>query len=102
MLEAQGVSRVTAIKVDVEGYEAHVFSGASRILTQSIQPKIIFEFCDWAEDRAFPGKCGWAQSILQGFGYSLWKISEYTRGGPPLKEPVTKGTETIVAVSRRA
>lgn len=102
MLEAQGISRVTAIKVDVEGYEAHVFNGAISILTQSIRPKIIFEFCDWAEERAFPGKCGWAQSILQGLGYSLWKLNEYVSGGPPLKEPLTKGTETIVAVSRGA
>jgi FkbM family methyltransferase len=99
ILEAHSVPKVTAIKVDVEGYEAHVFSGAQQTLTQDVQPPIIFEFCDWAEDRAFPGKCGWAQSILQGFGYSLWTLNDYVSGGAPLKEPLTKGTETIVAVS---
>ena len=98
ILSEHGISRVTAIKVDVEGYEAHVFEGAKKTLTQGVRPRIIFEFCDWAENRAFPGRCGWAQSILQDFGYRLWTLADYVSGGQWLKEPRTKGTETIVAV----
>jgi FkbM family methyltransferase len=99
ILEEQSAGQPAAIKVDVEGYEAHVFAGARKILTHARRPRIIFEFCDWAEERAFPGRRGWAQTVLMEFGYQLWTLGDYLAGRAPLRAPVLQGTETIVAVS---
>ncbi|MBV8732050.1 MAG: FkbM family methyltransferase [Acidobacteriia bacterium] len=90
------VSEVTAVKIDVEGYEAHVFLGASRLL--SCGATFVFEFLDWAEERAFPGKAGWAQQILLDAGYRLWSLAEFVRGGAPLTAPITKGKADILAM----
>src|SRR5262249_49819145 len=64
ILRDNSVSDVAVVKVDVEGYEADVFQGAEVLLNSCHRPRIVFEFCDWAEERAFPGKRGWAQEIL--------------------------------------
>jgi FkbM family methyltransferase len=92
-------ARVSAMKVDTEGYEAHVFLGARQLLGSRYAPVIVFEFCDWAEERAFPGKKGWAQSILMETGYKLWTMESYVNNGAPLKEPVTEGFHSIVGIS---
>jgi FkbM family methyltransferase len=91
------VPEVSAIKVDVEGYEAHVFLGAKGLLSRS-HPPVIFEFCDWAEQRAFPGKLGWAQEILAAHGYALWKLPDFVKGRAPLTQPVREGFHSIVAI----
>jgi FkbM family methyltransferase len=96
ILDTLGISDVTAMKVDVEGYEAHVFLGANNLLSRGTT--IVFEFLDWAENRAFPGKAGWAQEILFDAGYRLWQLPQFVRGGPPLTEPLRKGTGDIVAL----
>ena len=89
---------VKVMKVDVEGYEAHVFMGGSGLLSRKPRPSIVFEFCDWAEERAFPGRRGWAQNILLDAGYRLWTLAAYTEGKPPLDEPIRTGTVSIVAI----
>jgi FkbM family methyltransferase len=99
ILEDQGVAEVAALKIDVEGYEAHVLLGAQRLLRSPV-PRIVFEFCDWAEERAFPGKAGWAQEILLNSGYELWRLSAFQSNGKPLHEPVRKGSDSIVAIPR--
>jgi FkbM family methyltransferase len=91
---------VAAIKVDVEGFEAAVFHGARRLLGQPHSPPVVFEFADWAEERAFEGRAGWAQEILQHYGYSVWRLNDYLARRPPLSEPLRRGFETIVAVKR--
>jgi FkbM family methyltransferase len=91
------VPEVSVVKVDVEGYEAHVFLGARQLLAGS-HPPIIFEFCDWAEERAFPGRRGWAQEILLEHGYALWTVSNFFHGSPPMVQPLRKGCHSIVAV----
>jgi FkbM family methyltransferase len=96
ILDTLGVSDVTAMKVDVEGYEAHVFLGASKLLSRGTA--IVFEFLDWAENRAFPGKAGWAQEILFDAGYRLWQLSEFVKEGAPLRAPLRSGQSDIVAV----
>lgn len=89
--------RVGVVKIDVEGFEAHVLLGASGLLHSDAAPSIVMEFCDWAEERAFPGRRGWAQQILLDAGYTLWLMEEYRRHGDPLSAPVTDGFHTIFA-----
>ena len=45
---------------------------------QSMFHVVAFEFCDWAEERAFPGKKGWAQQILPGAGMNRILYIRYT------------------------
>ena len=57
------------IKVDVEGFEASVFSGMTE-LSISNKPKIIFEFSEWAEVAAgFSARE--AQSVILSKGYKI-------------------------------
>ena len=98
VIQEAGGGDIGAIKVDVEGYEAHVFEGAAQLLAGPHPPAIVFEFCDWAEERAFPGQCGWAQQILLDHGYRLWRIADYLAGRTCFERPLTKGFESIAAI----
>jgi hypothetical protein len=98
ILMEHAVTRVSAMKVDTEGYEAHVFLGAQELLCGSSPPPIVFEFCDWAEERAFPGKKGWAQEILIGAGYTLWTMPDYLQNRAPLSGPIVHGSHSIVGL----
>ncbi len=69
ILQEQGVTVVSVMKIDVEGFEAEVILGAANLLYSASPPPIVFEFCDWAEERAFPGKKGLAQTLLMDAGY---------------------------------
>jgi len=85
------------IKVDVEGYEYAVFAGGSKLLSRSVSPTIIFEFCDWAEDAAAGIEIGGAQQVLKQFGYQIWRLSDYMAGKPPLEANLKTGTDMLVA-----
>jgi FkbM family methyltransferase len=98
ILLEHGVGRVSVMKIDTEGYEAHVFLGARELLRGDSPPPLVFEFCDWAEERAFPGRKGWAQEILLDAGYTLWTISDYLKDRPPLNGPLTQGSHSIVGI----
>jgi FkbM family methyltransferase len=87
---------VAAIKIDVEGFEAHVLLGASELLHSRKAPFIAFEFCDWAEDRAFPGRKGWAQQILLDAGYKLSRLVEGAQEPIALAAPIAEGCHTII------
>lgn len=100
ILLEHGVERVSAVKVDTEGFEAHVFLGAQGILRGPSPPPIIFEFCDWAEERAFPGRKGWAQEVLLDAGYSLWTVGAWLSRDAPLRHPLVEGADSIVALPR--
>jgi FkbM family methyltransferase len=89
--------RIGAIKIDVEGFEAHVLLGAQELLDSPSAPLIVFEFGDWAEGKAFPGKVGWAQEILMARGYKLWTLPDYIRRAAPLKRPMLTDTHALVA-----
>jgi FkbM family methyltransferase len=91
-----GPGRIAAVKVDVEGFESQVFLGAMDLLRSTPAPFILFEFCDWAEERAFPGRKGWAQQILLDEGYTLWPLSDYLAKSDPLTRPVVSGCHMIV------
>jgi FkbM family methyltransferase len=96
ILHDSGINRVGALKVDVEGFEAHVLLGAIGLLNSQPGPIVVFEFCDWAEERAFPGRKGWAQQIMLDAGYALWPLPQYANGSAPLAGPITQGCHTIV------
>jgi FkbM family methyltransferase len=93
-----GASGVGAVKVDVEGFEAHVFLGATELLRSAHAPMVVFEFCDWAEERAFPGRKGWAQKIMLDAGYNLWLMPEFLRRSAPLDKPITEGFHTVIGL----
>ena len=74
--------------------------GAANLLYSASPPPIVFEFCDWAEERAFPGKKGLAQTLLMDAGYWLWTLPDHLRCRPPLGFPITEGAHSIVAIPR--
>jgi hypothetical protein len=63
---------VGLLKIDVEGYEYHVFKGATELLGREDAPDIIFEFVDWAESASGEIKVGSSQQILRDFGYLIY------------------------------
>jgi FkbM family methyltransferase len=89
--------RVDVIKIDVEGFEAEVFVGASRLLSSPDKPVIVFEFLDWAERRS-GREPGFAQSLLLDYGYRLHVIEESGKPSPPLAAPVVAGGAMLLAV----
>jgi FkbM family methyltransferase len=98
ILSEHGVDRVTLIKVDVEGFEMGVFKGAEKLLNGPDAPLIVFEFCDWAEDRVPGGQRGNAQRVLKDYGYRIWKLHDLLRGKQPMADVLTAGFETLVAM----
>ena len=60
------------IKIDVEGYEYHVFKGAAELLNKKDAPDVIFEFVDWAEEAAKGVDIGASQRILIEMGYRIY------------------------------
>lgn len=99
LLERNGIGKVGVIKIDVEGYEYHVFNGAKRLLEAKNAPKIVFEFVDWAENQAEGLKAGMAQQCLVDYGYKLFEI-QTGAGGFSLSEVekvVTEGSKMFFA-----
>jgi FkbM family methyltransferase len=47
VVEARSISDIHLLKVDVEGYEAQVITGAAAVLARD-RPSVIFEYVDWA------------------------------------------------------
>lgn len=92
--------RVDLIKVDVEGYEAHVFRGGQRLLAGDDAPAILFEFCDWAELRA-GSQAGEAQQVLADLGYKIWRLQDFRQGRGPLPTVVEQGFESLLAIKQR-
>ncbi|HZP90502.1 MAG TPA: FkbM family methyltransferase, partial [Actinomycetota bacterium] len=90
------LSRVDAIKLDVEGLEASVLRGAVQLL-RDFRPLVVFEFCDWAERRVPGGRVGDAQTLLLDLGYQIWDIESLRRGRAPQPTARTAGTWTLVA-----
>ncbi len=87
---------VKAIKVDVEGFEYQVFAGAKKILAED-KPKIVFEFCDWADQRNTDVAIGDAQRLLMGMGYKIWLMDAYLNKQAPLNNPILEGSSMLVA-----
>jgi FkbM family methyltransferase len=97
LLTDLGISHVDVVKVDVEGFEAAVFRGAAQTFTSHNKPIVVFEFLDWAEERA-GYTAGAAQSLLLEYGYSLMKIGKAGTLGNALVEPIWVGGTMLVAI----
>jgi FkbM family methyltransferase len=97
VVQEAGIENVALIKVDVEGFEAHVFKGAGKVLTGKRPPLVLFEFCDWAEARVPNGRIGDAQRVLLDHGFSIWRLKDFLREGPELSAPLETGFDMLVA-----
>jgi FkbM family methyltransferase len=96
-----GLPGVNVIKIDVEGYEYHVFKGAEGLLTDEKAPDILFEFVDWAEEQADGVGIGDAQRLLRSYGYRIFHLDDHTSG--QLRETegvVQKGFAMLYATKR--
>jgi FkbM family methyltransferase len=95
---ALGVSQVDLIKMDIEGFEVDALRGAIGLLTSEHPPTIIFEFVDWAEQRAgFP--LGEAQQFLMELGYRLHRIDQ-DGACRLLDKPIVAGSWNLLAIPR--
>jgi FkbM family methyltransferase len=97
ILAEEKLGRVDLMKLDVEGFEADVFRGASQLLAAETPPLIVFEFLDWAKARMPNGKVGDAQRILRDCGYTLWRLDDFMKNRPPLTQVLTEGSAMLVA-----
>lgn len=85
LIHQHAVPSVHVIKMDVEGH------------TSSHPPVVIFEFCDWAEVRSAHGRAGVSQEILRSWGYRIWTLKNFLKGGSPLREILKSGSTMFVA-----
>lgn len=98
IVEEEGIKKVSVIKIDVEGHEAAVLKGASKLLAGESPPLVLFEFCDWAEINAKETNVGDSQRILRELGYNIWRSEDYIKGKKPLSAILKKGALNMVAV----
>ena len=91
MIQNLGLTKIDTIKIDVEGYEYHVFKGALDLLGRSDAPDILFEFADWAEENAKGISVGAAQRLLFDLGYRIFYFEDGKKKMKELKAPVEKG-----------
>jgi FkbM family methyltransferase len=98
LLSEIDITDVDVIKIDVEGYEAMVFKGAKQLLSQQNAPTILFEFCDWAEERVPELEIGAAQRILAEYGYQIWRLNDLIQGKSAMKQIMTQGCDTLIGI----
>jgi FkbM family methyltransferase len=65
------IGRVTAMKIDVEGWEARVLSGASKTLSRGDAPLLQVEFTEEAAWSA-GSSCAGIYRLLEEFGYQMF------------------------------
>jgi FkbM family methyltransferase len=76
LLESLEFQKADMVKIDVEGYEYHVFKGATALLGKPDAPDILFEFTDWTEEHAKGISIGASQQILREMGYRIFYFKE--------------------------
>ena len=92
--------KVDMIKIDVEGYEYHVFKGAETLLSGHEAPDILFEFVDWAEDLAKDISIGDAQRLLRSCGYRIFYFSENKKVLDEVKGVLVTGSYMLYATKK--
>jgi FkbM family methyltransferase len=97
LLDDMGIGDVDVIKLDVEGSELGVLQGLTRRLTASRFPKVLFEFCDWAEERVEGQKPGAAQAFLHSLGYSTFRLGRRGGTGVLVDQPMSTGSAMLVS-----
>jgi FkbM family methyltransferase len=85
LLEENGIDRVDAIKIDVEGAEELVLRGAIRCLTTQ-SPIVIFEFNPDCAARLGLSSCG-ARDLLESLGYEFVLLDDCARSNNPESRP---------------
>jgi FkbM family methyltransferase len=97
LIEELKIPKVDLIKIDVEGYEYHVFRGATKTLSGPDAPDVLFEFVDWAEGKAKGIQAGDAQKMLRALGYRIYACNYKMDEFSPLNEVLTKGFYMLYA-----
>ena len=100
LISELGIKKVDMIKIDVEGYEYHVFKGATELLSRQDAPDILFEFVDWAEDKARGINAGDSQRILKEMGYTLFYFKKSMKELEAVNGILTKGFFMLFATKR--
>jgi len=98
VLKKYNMPRPDFIKVDIEGYEYYAFKSAEEMLDTATAPDILFEFEDWAEERAEGLKPGDAQLFLLQKGYKLYILNKGEV--EKITSPKLKGSAMIWATKK--
>jgi FkbM family methyltransferase len=96
------IKKVDIVKIDVEGYEYHVFKGAIELLSRADAPDILFEFADWAEENAKGVTVGSAQQILFDMGYRIFYFNKEKEKMVRLGEVIKKGFFMLFATKKQS
>jgi FkbM family methyltransferase len=97
LLDDMGVGDVDVMKLDVEGSELGCLQGLKRRLVGPRPPKILFEFCDWAEKRIEGQVAGAAQAFLHSLGYRTFRLGRHGDTGAPVNQPLSTGSAMLLA-----
>jgi FkbM family methyltransferase len=97
LLEENGIDRVDAIKIDVEGAEELVLLGATRCLTHQ-RPIVIFEFNPACAYRIGLSPQG-ATDLLESLGYEFVLVGDCAKSSNPESRP---DYFNIVAIPRHS
>jgi len=69
------VGKITAMKIDVEGWESHVLAGAETLLSRPDAPLLCVEFTEKAAANA-GSSCTDLYRMLESFGYELFELPD--------------------------
>jgi FkbM family methyltransferase len=97
LLDDMGIGDVDVLKLDVEGSELGVLKGLTRRLSRSRFPKILFEFCEWAEERVEGQERGAAQAFLHSLGYRTSRLGRRGDTGVPVDQPMLTGSAMLLS-----
>ena len=97
LLDDLGIDNVDIVKLDVEGSELEVLKGLARRRTASRSPKVLFEFCDWAEERIEGQQPGAAQAFLHSLGYRTFRLGRRGGVGAPVDQPLSTGFAMLLS-----
>jgi FkbM family methyltransferase len=100
LLKDLNILKPDIIKIDVEGYEYHVFKGAQKLLVREDAPDILFEFVDWAEENAKGIKIGDAQKILKIMGYRIYYFNKNKSKMKEVDDILEKGFFMLFATKK--
>jgi hypothetical protein len=96
LLDDLGIDNVNVVKLDVEGSELEVLRGLTRKLAASRSPTVLFEFCDWAEERIEGQQPGAAQGFLDSV-YRTFRLGCRGGAGAPVDQPLSTGFAMLLA-----
>jgi len=66
-------------------------------MTASRFPEVLFEFCDWAEERVGGQQPGAAQAFLHSLGYRTFRLWRRGEAGVLVDQPMSTGRAMLVS-----